>query len=323
MKPLNTFLIALMSLIVWSGPATPRMALADQEDPELVMTNTYDAFGVERKGLTYDFGFSTVVRYRGKTVLFDAGTRADIFAENLATLGIDPRAIDIAILSHGHHDHIGGFDYLLSVNPNVKIYLPNDFFSLGAPIPFPFKGPEPGIVEELPREQRYYGGAREIGTVTSTGRFWKANVEYVTTMKEIMPGVTIIPTNAELMGIFIKYPPNDKAPAFVGMPELSASFTTSKGEALISGCSHSSIESIILETRRVLDRKIHLVAGGFHLIPYDRAHLDGLAKRLRDQYGIEEVAPAHCTGHLAFAILRSAFGDRYRFFGLGASVEVM
>jgi len=54
-------------------------------------------------------------------------------------LKIDLRKIDIAIVSHGHYDHIGGFDYLLSVNPKVKLYLPNDFFSLGAPIKFPFR----------------------------------------------------------------------------------------------------------------------------------------------------------------------------------------
>src|ERR1700712_4378942 len=99
----------------------------------VTLTNAYDAFGAERKGLTQDFGFSCVVNYKGKWILFDSGTDARIFERNLKALKIDLRKIDIAIVSHGHYDHIGGFDYLLSVNPKVKIYLPNDFFSLGAP----------------------------------------------------------------------------------------------------------------------------------------------------------------------------------------------
>jgi len=314
----------LVASVMTLYPAKPTLhdVLTHKDDPELAMVNAYDAFGVETEGLTYDFGFSAIVEYKGRTILFDGGTSAQIFRRNLATIGIDAREIDIAILSHGHHDHIGGFDYLLSVNPTVKVYLPSDFFSLGAPIPFPFKGAEPDVVKELPKEQCYYGCEREIGTVQSTGRFWKANVEYVTEPKEIMPGLTIVPTTSELMGTFIKYPPNDKSPAFIGMPELSASFTTSRGEVLISGCSHSSIETIVQEAMKVLRRKIHLVAGGFHLIPYDRQYLEGLASRLRDQYGIEEVAPAHCTGHLAFAILRRLYGEHYRFFGLGSRVEV-
>lgn len=91
----------------------------------VVMTNAYDAFGSKKKGLKHDFGFSTVIEYKGETILFDAGTDARVFESNLKSLKIDLRKIDIAIVSHGHYDHTGGFDYLLSVNPKVKIYLPD------------------------------------------------------------------------------------------------------------------------------------------------------------------------------------------------------
>jgi 7,8-dihydropterin-6-yl-methyl-4-(beta-D-ribofuranosyl)aminobenzene 5'-phosphate synthase len=300
-------------------PKTPRTMPAS---PEVVITNVYDAFGLEREGLTQDFGFSAVVRYTGKMILFDAGTNAEIFQRHLQALGIDPKNIDMAIASHGHHDHIGGFDYLLSVNPNVKIYLPKDFFSFGAPIAFPFREPEPDLADQLPKEQRYYGGERGVGEVRSSGRFWRANVEYVTESKEVLPGVTLIPTTSELMGTFSKYPPFEEHPQLIGMPELSASFATEKGEVLVAGCSHSSMEAIVRETQKILKRKIHLVVGGFHLIPYGREYIEGLAKRLQTEYGVESVAPAHCTGHTAFAIFRKAFGDKYRFFGLGEEIKI-
>lgn len=274
---------------------------------------------VQRAGLKQDFGFSCVVNYNGKTILFDSGTDAKIFESNLKALKIDLRKIDIAVVSHGHYDHTGGFDYLLSVNPKVKIYLPNDFFSLGAPVKFPFRETEPAAAKTLPKDEQYFRGERAVeGMLTvPTGRFWKSDVEYLTQAKEVLPGVTIIPTTSQLMGTFIKYPPFDKSPQLIGMPELSASFATEKGEVIVSGCSHSTIETIIQETRKVRKGKIYLVAGGFHLIPYSREYIEGLAKRMREEYAVESVAPAHCSGHLGFSIFRKVFGGKYRLFGLG------
>ena len=318
---------SMPALVAWlfiTGFAVgyPHAARTQPASPNMVITNVYDAFGSENAKLMQDFGFSAVIQHNGKTILFDAGTNADLFQRHLEALGIDPKKIDVAIASHGHYDHIGGFDYLLSVNRNVKIYLPSDFFSVGAPIKFPFSSPEADIAEHLPKEQRYYGGAREVDEVRSSGRFWKANVEYVKQAKEILPGVTLIPTTSALMGTFIKYPPFDQQPQFIGMPEITVAFATEKGEVVIAGCSHSTIETIVQETRKILQKKIHLVAGGFHLIPYDRNDIEGLARRLQDEYGVESVAPAHCTGHLAFAIFRKAFGDRYKFFGLGEKITL-
>jgi 7,8-dihydropterin-6-yl-methyl-4-(beta-D-ribofuranosyl)aminobenzene 5'-phosphate synthase len=317
--------LLVLVMVASCGILSPVTAQTKAVSSGVTMTNAYDAFGPERKGLKQDFGFSCVVSYKGKWILFDSGTDARVFESNLKALKIDLRKIDIAIVSHGHYDHIGGFDYLLSVNPKVKIYLPNDFFSLGAPIKFPFREPEPDAAKALPKDEQYFRGERVVeGMVTvPTGRFWKSNVEYVTEAKEVLPGVTLIPTTSKLMGTFIKYPPfGDEHPQFIGMPELSVSFATAKGEIILAGCSHSTIETIIQETQKVRKGKIYLVAGGFHLIPYGREYIEGLAKRMREQYGVESVAPAHCTGQLAFSIFHQVFGDNYRVFGLGTTINL-
>lgn len=289
----------------------------------VAITNAYDAFGKDRKGLTQDFGFSGVIEYNGKWILFDSGTDARIFERNIKSLKIDLRKIDIAIVSHGHYDHVGGFDYLLSVNPKVKIYAPNDFFSLGAPVKFPFRETEPEVAKTLPKDEQYFRGEKVVEGMTTfpTGRFWKSNVEYLTVEKEVLPGVTLIPTTSELMGTFIKYPPFDQNPQFIGMPELSLSLSTDRGEIVVSGCSHSTIENIVKEAKKVRTGKIFLVVGGFHLIPYKRDYIVGLAKRMHNEYGVESVAPAHCTGHLGFSVLREEFGDNYLFFGLGETLR--
>lgn len=316
--------LALSAVVVAVPLASHAAAQTKPTRSVVALTNVYDAFGPEKNGLKHDFGFSAVIEYNGKTILFDAGTDAKVFERNLKALKVDLRKIDVAVVSHGHYDHIGGFDYLLSVNPKVKIYLPNDFPSLGAPTKFPFRETEPDVAKTLPREMQYFGGEKAIeGMLTvPTGRFWKFDAEYLTEAKEVLPGVAVIPTTSKLMGTFIRYPPFEENPQFVGMPELSVSFATEKGEVIISGCSHSTIETIIQETKKVRRGKIHLVVGGFHLIPYKRDYIEGLAKRMKEEYEVEYVAPAHCSGHLGFSVFRKVFGDKYKFFGLGETIRL-
>jgi hypothetical protein len=54
------------------------------------------------------------------------------------------------------------------------------------------------------------------------------------------------------------------------------------------------------------------------------AAIDGqirtIAASLRDNLNVRFIAPAHCTGEPAFAILKESFGDRYIYAGLGTTV---
>ena len=76
-----------------------------------------------------DWGFSCVVRYTGRTILFDTGGDGKILLKNMARLGIDPQEIDAVFLSHQHGDHIGGLTDFLSRNPKAVVYVPKSFSS--------------------------------------------------------------------------------------------------------------------------------------------------------------------------------------------------
>jgi 7,8-dihydropterin-6-yl-methyl-4-(beta-D-ribofuranosyl)aminobenzene 5'-phosphate synthase len=290
------------------------------------IVNLYDAFGKTTSELTQDFGFSALVRYQGKTILFDAGTNADILKRNAEALGVDLRTVDFAVAAHSHFDHISGFDYLLAVNPKVKIYFPNDPF-WGAPLPFDVTGQEADKVADLPVEQKYFGGTKTKFTFSQSGRFWKADVEFVEKSRELEPGINLVSTRSPFMGYFSSYPnvavtgeedKTDTKLKTVGLPELSLSLKTAEGEVLIVGCSHSLVVRIVEETRKVTGREIALVMGGFHLLPYGSDDITKMAHRMKNALGVDRVAPAHCTGHLGFKIFQEAFDDRYHLAGLGS-----
>jgi 7,8-dihydropterin-6-yl-methyl-4-(beta-D-ribofuranosyl)aminobenzene 5'-phosphate synthase len=300
---------------------------------ENTIINLYDAFGEEKEGLEWDFGFSCILKYKGKTILFDSGTNADIFRNNVERLDIDLTSIDYVIASHSHFDHINGFDHLLEVNPDVKIYFPFDPF-WGANIPFDISGQESSAVDSLEERMKYFHGDYNAFRFNQSGRFWKANIEFVKKNTEIEPGVKLITTSSPYMGYFSKYPnlgiddsgiefndnKSDNA-TFIPLQEISLSLETGEGEVIVVGCSHSTVEKIIIETKTFTKNDISLVYGGYHLLPYKRDVLESLAKRMKNELMVKRVAPTHCTGHLAFRVLKQTFGENYIFAGLGETIE--
>ena len=89
------------------------------------ITILYDAFG-KSSGMKKDWGYSALVEYGGKRFLFDTGNNAEIFAQNVKVSGVDLKKLDFAVISHRHGDHTGGMNYLLTVNPQVKIFAPKE-----------------------------------------------------------------------------------------------------------------------------------------------------------------------------------------------------
>ncbi|PKA81983.1 7,8-dihydropterin-6-yl-methyl-4-(beta-D-ribofuranosyl)aminobenzene 5'-phosphate synthase [Ulvibacter sp. MAR_2010_11] len=295
---------------------------------EGTITNLYDAFGKDTS-LTKDFGFSCITKYQGKTILFDAGSNADIFKKNTIKLGIDLTKVDIVVISHGHFDHLNGLDYLLQLNPNVKIYFPYDIF-WGAPVSYDATGQEPNVKDTLPTYMQYFDGGSTKFSINQSGRFWNANIEFVKTSKEILPGLNIVATSSQFMGYFSCYPGKSfvegqfehkqDACKNTNLPELSLSMKTDKGQVLIVGCSHTGVENIVRQTQSETADEIDLVYGGFHMLPFDRNQTTQLVNMLKYELRVDRVAPAHCTGHLAFKLLQDVYKTDYLYAGLGETI---
>jgi len=88
----------------------------------------------------------------------------------------------------------------------------------------------------------------------------------------------------------------------------------------VVGCSHPGIDQIV-QAGAAINPRIHLIAGGFHLVTTTDADIQNIVGILRDTFKVEYLAPGHCTGEPAFTALQDAFGARYLYAGLGTTVD--
>jgi 7,8-dihydropterin-6-yl-methyl-4-(beta-D-ribofuranosyl)aminobenzene 5'-phosphate synthase len=266
------------------------------------VTILFDAFGKASK-LTPDWGFSALVEYAGKRILFDTGNDAAIFERNVRSLGVDLMRLDFVVISHRHGDHTSGLHYLLRVNPRVKIYTPGDeHFGGTTPGSFLKRG-DPSLSPDM----RYFGGKPPENVPHGTA--WRgANITMVTSLMEVAPGINLVPTVSETRGT-------------LELPELSLSIQTPMGQVLLAGCSHPGIEKII-ESATALDKRVALVFGGFHLVTTPDAEIQRIATALRDRWKVDRIAPGHCTGEPGFAAIQKAFGEKYVYAGLGSVIQL-
>lgn len=93
---------------------------------DLDLTVLYDNNPYNEK-LETRWGFSCLMEGSEKTILFDVGGEGPVLLHNMETLKINPKVVDIIVLSHVHHDHTGGLPAFLRENSQVIVYMPRSF----------------------------------------------------------------------------------------------------------------------------------------------------------------------------------------------------
>jgi 7,8-dihydropterin-6-yl-methyl-4-(beta-D-ribofuranosyl)aminobenzene 5'-phosphate synthase len=288
----------LAATAMWLGgcPAPQTRARVDRAKAQI--TVLYDAFGTS-PGMQQDWGYSALIEYGGKRILFDTGNNGDILAHNAKAKGVDLSQLDFVVMSHRHGDHMGGLAMLLKSNPGVKIYAPREGFGVyGADLPGTFYRKD----ESIPVRQRYYDG--KPPDVMRFGTAWPgANIELVDKNAEIAPGIHVITLVSD-------------KPGTLELREISLAIDTPDGMVIVVGCSHPGVDKIV-EAARAIDARIHLLIGGFHLVVAKDDEIARIVTLLHDTYAVEYLAPGHCTGEATFAALAKVFGDHDLYAGLG------
>jgi len=142
------------------------------------------------------------------------------------------------------------------------------------------------------------------------GTAWpQGNFTWVTKTTEVAPGFHVL---------LLKGPWG----VDLDVMEISLAIDTPEGIVLVVGCSHPTIEKIVEAATQAINKPVHLVLGGTHLLPAKDEDISRIASALRDTWKVAWIAPVHCTGEPAFAILKKTFGDRYLYAGLGTTLAL-
>ena len=295
-------LVAAMILLCFA--AFPLQASA--QDAPARVTIIYDAFGKDLS-LKHGWGYSALVEYAGKRILFDTGANLDDFTANVKSLGIDLSKLDFVVITHRHGDHTSGLSYVLKVNPGVTIYTPAEAGMFDTPVP-------PGLgnlikrrVDSAPEDMHYYEG-RYPQRIASGSPWPGAHFTQIRTPTEVLPGFWLFSTTSDVNGT-------------KEMNEISMAIKTPQGMALIVGCSHPGIEKI-LESASKIEPRFYSVFGGFHLVDSQDAEVSSMVTRFRDKWQFKRVAAGHCTGEFAFSEFNRVFGPKYDHAGVGAVIAL-
>jgi len=257
-----------------------------------------------------EHGFSLFLDGPGTKILFDAGPAGVATLNNAPRLGIDLRATQAMVLSHGHMDHTGGLLAILR--------------AIDKPIPI-YAHPEIFRDRYSKRDDRltYAGLPFKREALEGMGAAFDLSTEF----REIANGVCLsgeIPRrhafetgDTKLLvredGELRRDPLRD---------DQSMVVETAEGLALILGCCHSGLVNTVDHFKSKLPGKpIHTIIGGTHL---DFAPEEQLRQTITVLKGlrVKRMGLSHCTGLRAGARLAHELGDGVAYCTVGYTITL-
>ena len=93
------------------------------------------------------------------------------------------------------------------------------------------------------------------------------------------------------------------------------------GLIIVTGCSHQGIVKILKRAKEIVDKPIHLVFGGFHLLDKPDSEIEEIIAAFKE-LEVEKCGATHCTGDKPIAMFKTAFSENYIPMGTGKIIEV-
>lgn len=255
-----------------------------------------------------EHGLSFYVETKQHKLLVDTGA-SDAFVQNAQKLGIDLKAVDALILSHGHYDHGGGIRAFSQINPTARIYVRERVFEEyyhDRPSGLDYIGLERDL-RALPQIVVVNGDLRideELSLFTNVAgrRMWpEGNRELKVRERGALEQDTFV-------------------------HEQYLVISSEGKEILISGCAHNGILNILDAYRERRGGCPDLVISGFHMMKHGE-YTEEEAQVIRQTAAELRELPArfvtgHCTGERAYEMLREIMEDQISYVRSGEEVKL-
>jgi len=105
------------------------------------------------------------------------------------------------------------------------------------------------------------------------------------------------------------------------VPEQALLVDGADGPVLITGCAHMGIAKLVKRATDLTGAPMALVLGGLHLFRKKKEAIDRVIADLLE-LGVQRIGASHCTGDVAIAAIREAFGDDFVEIGVGTRIEI-
>ena len=178
-------------------------------------------------------------------------------------------------------------------------------------------------------------GDKYIGIPVQLLEAYKERFHTLHTVCEVEKGVWAVPhstENLDGMGrrVHMYRKVGDEFIADDFAHEQSIVFETEKGLVIFNSCSHGGIANIVREVQNAFaGKKIYAVIGGFHMMKLSGLDtlgipLDEVVKVARElkELGVEKVYTGHCTGMIAFGIMKRELGNMVHALNTGCRIEI-
>jgi len=106
-----------------------------------------------------------------------------------------------------------------------------------------------------------------------------------------------------------------------GIQEQSLVISTDSSAAVVTGCAHPGILSIVERAKEVTGREVRVIIGGFHLFRDSDASIRRTVSRLQE-LGVRWVVPCHCSGDPAIQRFADAYVHAFLRCSVGAVIPV-
>ncbi len=248
--------------------------------------------------LKEEHGLSFWIDTQDQVVVFDTGQTSSVFGHNLKVLGLDPHHIDALALSHGHYDHTGGLDIILSIDKTIPLYAHPDLFR--------------------PRYALRHGETKEIGLkIPRSVLAEHFDLRLSEAPLEIVPNLWTtgeISERPERIGgsenLLIETEAGWQPDPY--KDDMSLVFKTRAGLLLICGCCHAGLINTLSHVERTFNQPVLAVIGGTHLVSFDNRSLDRVIDIINERFQNLTFHLNHCTGNRSVKRLKDAFGRRVK-----------